>query len=364
MSENSVLTTKCPNCGGPLLFEPKDQKFHCQYCQSSFTEAEVTAIAAKQEEAKVKDVESPESVKVADDSEETADVGIFLCPSCGAQIVTEATTASTFCYYCHNPVTISSRLSGKFLPEKILPFQIERKDAETKFLDWVGRKKFVPTAFFDKKQIQNLSGVYFPYWAVNADLTGELSARAQNFRVWEEGDTEYTETSVYQIERAGDTSFKNLVKNALQKNLSDKLVGAVQPFDLSKAIDFKSQYLSGFLTEKRDIEFADMKGEVEQEFHNYATSLMENTISGYATVDSVHANQQITALDEDYVLLPIWLVTYRESGNNKLFYYAMNGQTGKVAGVLPIDKGKLLRAALLIFIILLVLGVIVGYMLS
>ena len=175
MSESQVLTHKCPNCGGPLLFEPKNQKFHCEYCGSTFTEQEVSDFEAKQEAAKVTD--SPissvsnaettdEKEKITDSDQKRADentdeeIGLFLCPSCGAEIVTDATTASTWCYYCHNPVVLTERLSGKFLPEKILPFQIERKAAEEQFLDWVGKKKFVPKAFFDKKQIHNLNLYY------------------------------------------------------------------------------------------------------------------------------------------------------------------------------------------------------------
>lgn len=370
MSESSVLTHKCPNCGGPLLFEPKNQRFHCDYCGSTFTEQEVTDFEAKQNAAKVTDSsvsEENNTDKVVSEEKQAdtdSEVGLFLCPSCGAEIVTDATTASTWCYYCHNPVVLTSRLSGKFLPEKILPFQIEHQEAESKFLDWVGKKWFVPKSFFNKKQIQNLSGVYFPYWAVDADLTGELSAQATNLRVWVAGDVEYTEHSKYQVNRAGNSSFKALVKNALQKNLADKMVGAVQPFDMTAAIPFKNQYLSGFLTEKRDIEFSEMKENVENEFRQYSNALMESTIVGYSSVDDIRSNQRITLLDEDYVLLPIWLVTYREAGNDKLFYYAMNGQTGKVAGVLPIDKGKLWLWTIGLFVLLLALGIAVGYLIS
>lgn len=366
MSDNAVLTHKCPNCGGPLLFEPKNQKFHCEYCGSTFTEQEVTEFEAKQADAAITDNLSTTSVSTDsnENDDKTEEVGIFLCPSCGAEIVTDATTASTWCYYCHNPVVLTSRLSGQFLPEKILPFQIERDDAEAKFLDWVGKKLFVPKAFFNKKQIQNLSGVYFPYWAVDADLSGEMSADATNLRVWIAGDIEYTEHSQYAIARAGDSSFKDLIKNALQKNLADKMVGSVQPFDMGAAIPFKNQYLSGFLTEKRDIEFTDMKENVEQEFRQYADRLMESTISGYSSISNVRSQQQIQKLDEDYVLLPIWLVTYRETGNDKLFYYAMNGQTGKVAGVLPIDKTKLWIWAIGLCVLILILGILVGYFIS
>ena len=107
-----------------------------------------------------------------------------------------------------------------------------------------------------------------------------------------------------------------------------------------------------------------MKENVEREFRQYADGLMESTIVGYTSVSNLQSNQQIKNIDEDYVLLPIWLVTYKEVGNDRLFYYAMNGQTGKVAGLLPIDKKKLWTVAIGIFILVLLLGIIVGYLLS
>ncbi|MDT2725432.1 TFIIB-type zinc ribbon-containing protein [Lactococcus formosensis] len=366
MSQSKVLTHLCPNCGGPLLFDPKSQKFHCQYCLSTFTEEEVTAFEAKQEDKGIPEEIAPDVPLETDEAETPIDdqVGLFVCPSCGAEIVTDATTASTFCYYCHNPVVLSERLSGKFLPEKVLPFQIEQRDAEEAFLDWVGKKKFVPKDFFDKKQIKQLQGVYFPYWVVGADLEGQLQARANRIRVWIVGDLEYTETKQYQIIREGNSSFQDLVKNALKKNEPEKMVGAVQPFDLSKAVSFKNQYLSGFLTEKRDIEYAEIKERVDSELRQYSEALMRDTIQGYTAVTSVQSQQSIKNLESDYVLLPLWLVTYRQKNSDKLFYYAMNGQTGKTAGILPVDKMKVALVALLIFITVLILGVIVGWFVS
>ncbi|EKF51439.1 hypothetical protein [Lactococcus garvieae] len=365
MSQSTVLTHLCPNCGGPLLFDPKSQRFHCQYCLSTFTEQEVSDFEAKQQDKGISEGVLADEPVAAQSNEAVEDeVALFICPSCGAEIVTEATTASTFCYYCHNPVVLSERLSGKFLPEKVLPFQIEQKEAEEAFLEWVGKKKFVPKDFFDKKQIKQLQGVYFPYWVVGADLQGQLQARAHNIRVWIVGDLEYTETKQYQIVREGSSSFQDLVKNALKKNEPEKMVGAVQPFDLSKAVSFKNQYLSGFLTEKRDIEFAEIKERVDSELQQYSEALMRDTVQGYTAVTSVQSDQTITQLQSDYVLLPLWLVTYRQKNSDKLFYYAMNGQTGKTSGILPVDKKKVGLVAVLIFIAVLLLGVIVGWFIS
>ena len=86
----SLVSYKCPNCGGGLTFDPVSQKLTCEYCMSEFSEEEI------------KDLEGAHSEE---------DAAVYICPSCGAEIVTDNTTAATFCYYCHNPVVLSGRLS-------------------------------------------------------------------------------------------------------------------------------------------------------------------------------------------------------------------------------------------------------------
>ena len=49
-----IQSYKCPNCGGGLVFDPKTQKFKCEYCLSAFTEEtlkEMEEAARKSEEA-------------------------------------------------------------------------------------------------------------------------------------------------------------------------------------------------------------------------------------------------------------------------------------------------------------------------
>lgn len=394
-----VITHKCPNCGGPLTFDPKDQKFHCDYCLSIFTEEEVSLYEQQQKEAR--DIGSAsdtanepknttgdftftaqEQLDKMDDTERQAydeAVGtteaidqetkekapameLFLCPSCGAEIVTDATTAATYCYYCHNPVVLSGRLSGEFLPNKVLPFTIEKEEATKQFLAWTKKKWFIPKAFFNSEQIDKLTGVYFPYWSTDAELEGDFQANGTVLRVWRVGDIEYTETKQFAVHREGKLSFKELVKNALSKNTQQKMVEGVQPFPLNKAIDFKNQYLAGFQAEKRDIEYQAIRSEVEAELKEYSEKLLRETAAGYTTLTGVRSSVAINDQKNNYLLLPVWLVTYRSRDSKKVYYYAMNGQTGKVSGVLPISKKKLGLTSLGIFTITAILLMIVGYL--
>ncbi|ENZ9221049.1 TFIIB-type zinc ribbon-containing protein [Enterococcus hirae] len=400
-----VLTHKCPNCGGPLTFDPKDQKFHCDYCLNVYTEEEVSQY--EQEQKAARGIHSEDQPPSQQDSEKdftfTADeqleqmdeaerkafeeaggfsdpsdqatpaesveeeteatMELFLCPSCGAEIVTDAITAATYCYYCHNPVVLSGRLSGKLLPNKVLPFAVEKEEAVEKFLAWTKKKWFVPKEFFNKDQIDKLTGVYFPYWTTDATVDGSMQATGTVIRIWRVGDIEYTETKQFAVHREGSLSFKELVKNALSKNTQQKMVEAVQPFPLNKAIDFKSQYLAGFQAEKRDIEYEAIKSQVQDELQDYSEKLLRDTANGYTTLTNVRTSTDITSENNEYVLLPVWLVTYRSSdANKKVYYYAMNGQTGKVSGVLPISHKKLGLTAFGIFAVLAILFMIGGYL--
>ncbi|WP_430603819.1 hypothetical protein IGJ02_001389 [Enterococcus sp. DIV0724b] len=364
-----TFTHKCPNCGGPLLFDPKDQKFHCEYCLSVYTEDEVTAYEKTQHEAHLespKQASEPELTFSADSQvdemtveekkafkeatgtdgmeEDTLDgaMELFNCPSCGAQIVTEATTAATYCYYCHNPVVLAGRLTGNFLPEKVLPFAIEKEEAVEKFLAWTKKKWFIPKDFFNKEQIDKMTGVYFPYWVVDAEIDGQMQGMGTTIRIWRIGDIEYTETKQFDVQRKGKISFKELIKNALSKNVQQKMVEAVQPFILDKAVSFKSQYLAGFQAEKRDIEYDAIQQSIQSELKNYSESILRDTASGYTTLTKLQTDISLENEENHYMLLPIWVVTYRSNEQSKkVYYYAMNGQTGKVSGILPVSYKRL-----------------------
>ncbi len=342
----AAISFKCPNCDGELIFDPGTQAYKCEYCSSIFSQEELDAMKpaeAKEQEAPMPEEETEES---GQSREQDAQKAVFYsCPSCGAEIVTDATTAATFCYYCHNPVVLGKKLEGTYLPDRILPFKINREIAQKKFLEYVSTKKFVPKAFFDKRQIESITGVYFPYWLYDVDLAGNMEAEAKSIRTWTTGREEYTETSQYAVSRAGEMSLKNYPENALQK-ANAKLANGVMPYQFSELEEFKMGYLSGFLAERRDIEQNAIMGKVQNEMRRQAEKMMRDTIKGYNTV-SVRSSHFAAKREKwSYVLLPVWTVTYK-GNNGKIYYYSMNGQTGSVCGELPVDTKKVVLTSIL-----------------
>lgn len=350
----AAITLKCPNCGGELTFEPGSQKYRCEYCDSEFDQQEADRLLAGQTDAN--DSRSDQAGKDA----ETPFMVEYECPSCGARIVTDETTAATFCYYCHNPVLLQGRLSGEFLPDKVIPFQFDREAAEKQFLSFVRHKRFVPKAFFEESQLEKLSGVYYPYWMCDCEVAGRLSGEATRVRVWVSGETEFTETSIYHVEREGEIEVSQITRNALKKS-DKKLVEGVMPFRMQEAKPFSMGYLSGFQAEKRDLERQDFEEEVRRDAGNYSERTLRNTIEGYSTVNARAERMEVRKEDWQYLLLPVWVLTY-QGRNGHMYYYAMNGQTGNICGELPVDYAKLGLFSALAALAVLILCLIGGYL--
>ena len=360
----SVISMKCPNCEGELIFNPATQKYKCEYCGSEFLLTDIEEPETEEPIRETENIDDHSEETTVNPEDETVDgerAVIYSCPSCGAQIVTDETTAATFCYFCHNPIVLSGQVTGEFKPDMIIPFSIDRKQAEEHFLDFVHKKKFVPNSFFNRKQIEKLSGVYFPYWVYDGELSGKLEAEGSRIRVWVSGDVEYTETKVYHIERDGDISIRDLTKNAHRK--SDLLLAeGVLPYDFSKAEEFRMGYLSGFFAEKRDIEREELEPQVKEEVYHYTEELLQDTIQGYTGVHTLNCTVRPGENRWSYTLLPVWTVTYKGS-NGKMYYYSMNGQNGKTYGELPVDYKKVFLFGAIIGIIVFFAFLIGGYFL-
>lgn len=368
----AIVNYKCPNCAAPLKFNPDKQVFSCEYCMSEFTEQNIQQIYAereskvnKQEQAEqqaqqAKNAQKNKNAQNSAEQKQEEEAVVYNCPSCGAVVMTTASTAATTCFYCQNPVVLGGRLSGNFKPDRVIPFALSKEKAVEKFLGMCKKKKFLPKDFASEKQIEKMSGVYFPYWYIDEQKQANMTAKGNKIRTWRVGNKRYTETSVYQLERSGDLIIKNVFERALKSQDRDMLQ-CVHPFDLTQSKPFAMSYLSGFQAEKRDIERAEINDAVQQQMHEYGKQLLKDTMSGYSGVVVQHYDDTTELESWNYTLLPVWIVTYKYK--DKIYPFAINGQTGKTFGMLPTSKGKLAILAAIITLAVFIIGTIGGYFL-
>ena len=350
--ENKTLTYQCPNCNAALEYDPKKEKFACRFCLSSFSEQTLLEMEKQNQQAREQDENDVESnaepsledgyegeIPEHEDQHFDGEVQSYVCPNCGAEVMAEANTAATTCYFCHSPVVLSDRVEGAIKPDKIIPFRIDKNGAKETFLGFVKGKKFVPRNYFSAKQIENISGVYFPFWVTDADTESEYETVAHRTRTWRSGDYRYTERRNYLIRRRGYIHFEDIVTSAIQGE-DKKMLEGILPFPSDSHEEFKMPYLLGFTAKKRDIQRDDIVPEVRRRMHDYARTIMRGTVRGYTSVDYGSCRIREKASHWEYTLMPLWILTYRNK-KGKTFLYAMNGYSGKVYGQLPVSFGRL-----------------------
>lgn len=348
-----TIQYKCPNCDAGLMFDPASQKFHCEYCDSYFEEE----VLKQMNTAAVSASESAEATPHEYDEFEDNSC-LCTCPSCGASVICDKTTAATTCYYCHNPVVIAGQLKGEFRPNMIIPFSVTRDQALQKFKDWISDKKYLPNGFFKKNQIENLVGVYFPYWLIDSESSGTIEGIGRHVDRWTSGSTEYTRTLEYLISRSGDAAFTDMIRNSLNSH-DHRLAEAVLPFDSSGLIPFDMAYLSGFQAEKRDIPKEDLIDDIRAETEKYTLEFLKASTSKYDNTSIRSKRIEKFTSYWKYVLFPVWVLTYKDK-NDKTYTFSVNGQTGNTCGELPVSKSKLwllfAKVALPVFAIILLVG--------
>lgn len=354
-----AISYDCLNCGGPLQYDAEKQKFYCDFCRGTFTEQDIQEHYKELND--MLDAEHQSEEQTAEDDDFFNNAAFYECSTCGAEVMADKNTAATFCVYCHNPVVLSNRLAGEYKPTKVIPFKISEEDAKKRFMDFCKKKKFLPGDFLSSAQLDMMKGVYYPYWLVDTLKKGGIIATGKKTREWTEGDYEYKEVKTYRIKRFGRIDFRGYPHTALREDDNLNALKYVNPYDDEEFRPFTMPYLTGFLAEKRDVERADIQSEVDKELEGYAQKIYRDSIEGYegVTVDSL----RLKTLTEkwEYGMMPVWLMTFKYNGQD--FLYAMNGQTGKNYGELPLDKKKLALAAVGVYVGLFIASLIGGYFL-
>jgi DNA-directed RNA polymerase subunit RPC12/RpoP len=350
---------KCPSCNASINYNPKDKNWVCEYCGSKFTLEELKENEKKFEQTNVNN--SKELKESKNEKQDDIEMDTYHCQDCGAEIIADKNTAATFCVYCKNTAILKSRLTDKFSPSKIIPFSKTKEDAIEAFKK-VGKRKFLmPKEFSDPKNIQELTGIYIPFWLYSCKMKGFISGNGTKVMTWATYDYYYTKTDTYKVERGGMYSFENIpVDGSVRFN--DAIMNSIEPFEYKELEDFNYSYLSGFLAEKYDVEKNEAKKITIDRAKNSALDDLQSQArsGGYTTF--VASNRETNVEEEriDYVLLPVWMVNIKY--NDKMYTFAMNGQTGKMIGDIPYSKGKLALFILILFVIIFGITVLITYL--
>lgn len=331
---------KCPCCDGAIEFDTQAQKMKCPYCDTEFemqTLVEYDQVL-KQEQPDQMDWNTQAGTQWLPGEEEG--MRVYCCNSCGGQIVGDATTAATECPFCGNPVVMMGQFAGELKPDYVIPFRFNKQAAKAALLNHYKGKVLLPKVFKDENHIDEIKGIYVPFWLFDADADANIRYKATRVRTWADSNYYYTQTSYFSVFRSGSVGFQKVPVDGSSK-MDDALMESIEPYNFAEAVDFQTAYLSGFFADKYDM---DAQMSIQRANERIKTSTAEafaSTVSGYASVVPVNTSISLQNANAKYALFPVWLLNTKWNGQN--YTFAMNGQTGKMVGDLPMDKAAFWR---------------------
>lgn len=335
--DNGIVAYKCPSCGAPLTYTTETLDFGCAYCGQHFTRETLDAPLEGHTETI-----SPEEAELYEKQKKFGEENIlYLCPGCGAAIITDSElSASAECAYCHSAVVLSGRLAGEYRPDKIIPFTKTRDDAVAQFRSWISTKKFfMAKGFGSEEAISKLQGIYIPFWLADCSVEGKMYGVATNtVSSVRRGDYIISTEAKYEIQREGSIIYQGVPADA-SSSADDALMDSIEPFDYTKLVDFDLSYLSGHSAQRYDVPKDMVFPRINARVLEATEAVFRDSIGKYGKVNIGTKNFAVNNINWQHVMLPLWFMSYKYK--DKMYYYAMNGQTGKFGGTIPMNKGKL-----------------------
>ncbi|MBR5316049.1 MAG: hypothetical protein IKU44_04580, partial [Firmicutes bacterium] len=308
---------KCPCCGGAVEFNAGTQNLKCPYCDSEF---DIAALQQKEKELSEKKEDSYSWEEKASNhwsADEEAGLVVYACKSCGGEIVGDENMGATQCPYCGSQVVLSGKFAGDLKPDYVIPFKMDKKKAKAAFEEFISSKQFVPKMFKSQKHIEEIKGIYVPFWLFDAEASGDASYDATISESYVQGDYEITKIEHYSATRSGSMEFANVPVDGSSR-IADDMMESIEPFDFSEAVAFDTAYLAGYAADKYDVDGEESIVRANQRIKSSLELALKETVTGYSKRGRVRYYDDVTtewsSVDIQkgkckYALYPVWMLS-------------------------------------------------------
>lgn len=334
---SDVTNFKCPCCGAKLGFSGSTGEMTCEYCGASFDMEQVKAAEEAEKENGAGSSLSWEHSTQNAITDENGKIRGYKCPSCNAEMVATDLTAATECPYCGNQAIVEQSFEGVYKPDVVIPFAVDKETAKSKLKDFIKGKKLLPANFADGRRIDNITGLYVPFWLFSCHAEGFVNFEGYKEKKWSDAKADYVKKDYYSLKRSGEMDFDRIPVDAATQ-MDDATMDSLEPYDMSKAVAYDAAYFSGYLADKYDVTSKDSEPRANERVQNTFRSKMRDEVKGYEGVNQKAESISLSRGKSEYAMLPVWMMSGQFEG--KTYQFAVNGQSGRLVGELPVDKGK------------------------
>lgn len=339
------LSMSCPGCGSQMAYSATKEMMLCENCG--------TTQALPKESDMVVENDFTEALNLTDE-QVTLGSGNkeFHCNNCGANTMVDQQTVAFECPFCGSKNVNEEAHAHKVIqPAGVLPFKVEKKTANQKFKEWIGKGWWYPSSLGKMARLDKMVGVYVPFWTYDADTDSSWTAEAGyhyyetvrytdsngNSQTRQEQRTRWVPASGYYQHWFDDVTV--IASGGVKQNRVER----VYPYDLKQVVNYNTQYLLGWRSEvyQKDV----------KEGFDVATGIMDDYIRAAIVKQipgdtyrnlSVHTRKH--NITYKHLLLPLYVAAYQYKG--KTFQVVVNGQNGKISGEKPLSWIKITLAVL------------------
>jgi hypothetical protein len=216
----------------------------------------------------------------------------------------------------------------------------------------------MPKDFNNKDNIEKIRGIYIPFWLYDFTVSGSITCKGEVVSSWTRGNTRYTKTDFYNIIRGGCMELERIPIDASTRFDND-IMNSIEPFDYKELVPYNHAYLSGFLAERYDDNEQTTLDNAAARAKKTAETILYKDASGYTAKIITENNLNPQNTKREYAMLPVWMVNVKY--NDKMYIFAMNGQTGEFIGNIPLDKKKTIILGVSVFVIVFLLVILISF---
>lgn len=341
---------KCPNCGATVVFDPATGGMHCDYCG-------YTCELPKPEDGNEiceMDFESALHTESFNWGEQKKEVQ---CKQCGAVTIYDALETAAVCPFCGSTSVMPAANDNTIAPGAVCPFAITKDQAGERFTKWLKGKLFAPKKAKKSARPESFQGVYLPYWTYDAQTTSNFTGRAgYDKRVKDRDGNVRTETDWRYVSGIYQEFFDDITIMA-SKRQADSGVRACEPFDFSKLVPYSPQVVAGFVAERYSVGLKEGWESAQKTIQSRLWASIPSYIRRHWNADrsdSVRFSTLYSNITYKYLLVPTWISSFKYK--DKVYQFAVNGQTGKVGGKAPVSAWRVIIFILIIIAIIALLA--------
>lgn len=267
-----------------------------------------------------------------------------ICPNCGVELVCAMNNPAVKCHWCQTMIPSNLYIETPNMPDLILPFKITKEEAQKhldEYINKINDKKI--KRIIEKSDNKEITPIYLPYMLV------DINAHSINHGRTKKHINKNKYLSTIKKTRDFDIIIKDIIietskNNSFNaQNSSSDVVNRLKPFDVENSVEFNANYLNGYYSENRELNTTDMDASVRDILKQIVNVELKKTdVYAKEKTEWITNENDIIGTQWTSIYLPVWIYSFcvKENGNNKIYYIAINGRTGKTTDSISKEKIK------------------------